>query len=165
MTAKELPDEIDGNPKILAALEAIRGAAAVKLGFIADARDSATLSPAVPKMTIVAPPDSFKTSGGETVEAASVDMIGRMMSMQKTHKSYALTGALCTAAAAVVEGSIVRGAVRKGFDPGNLRIGHPGGLIQAGVETEKDQEGNVAIPWAFGYRTARLLMNGTAYYR
>lgn len=165
LTGRELPDEIDGNPKTLAMLEAIRGAAAVKLGLISDARDSATLSPAVPKMTIVARSDTFKTASGETVDRSSIDMLGRMMSMQKTHKTYALTGALCTASAAVVEGSVVRQVVREGFDPSNLRIGHPGGLIQAGVETEKDQNGNLAIHWAFGYRTARLLMTGTAYYR
>jgi hypothetical protein len=165
LTGSELPDELDGNPKTLAMLEAIRGAAAVALGLIADPKDSALLSPAVPKMTVVAPPAEFRTASGETVEAASIDLLGRMMSMQRTHKTYALTGALCTAAAAVVEGSIVRAAARKGFDPGNLRIGHPGGLIQAGVETEKDSDGKTAIPWAFGYRTARLLMNGTAYYK
>ena len=84
--------------------------------------------------------------------------------MQKTHKSYALTGALCTAAAAVVEGSLVHEVVRSDFNPADLRIGHPGGIIRAGVDVEGDKEGIPSIPWAYGFRTARLLMHGTAYY-
>ncbi|MFA6506835.1 MAG: PrpF domain-containing protein [Treponemataceae bacterium] len=165
LTGRELPEDIDTNPKTLAMLEAIRGMAAIRLGLIEKLSDSATLSPAVPKMTVVSKAETYTTAGGEMVGTADIDMLGRMMSMQKTHKTYALTGALCTAAAAVVEGSIVHGIVRTGFDPRNLRIGHPGGIIQAGVETERDKDGMLAIPWAFGYRTARLLMKGTAFYR
>jgi len=165
MTGMELPDEIDGNPRILGLLESIRGAAACRLGFVHDPGDSALLSPAVPKMTIVAGPASFTTSSGQTVPATDIDMLGRMMSMQKTHKTYALTGALCTAAAAVIEGTVVHRVIHEGFDHGNMRIGHPGGLIQVGVETEQDKDGNMVISWAYGFRTARLLMRGTAFYR
>ena len=164
MTGRELPEEIDGNKSRLDMLEAIRGAAALRLGFVKNPGDSAALSPAVPKMTIVAKPGTFVTSNGETVDDSEIDLMGRMMSMQKTHKSYALTGALCTAAAAVVEGSLVHEVVRPGFDPADLRIGHPGGIIRAGVDFEDGEAGIPTIPWAYGFRTARLLMHGTAYY-
>jgi hypothetical protein len=165
MTGRELPDEIDGNTRTLGLLESIRGTAARKLGFVSDSRDSALLSAAVPKMTVVAGPASFRTSSGQSVDGNDIDMVGRMMSMQKTHKTYALTGALCTAAAAVIDGTVVHSVLHEGFDQGNLRIGHPGGLIQVGVETERGIDGNTVISWAYGFRTARLLMRGTAYYR
>ena len=164
LTGLELPDEIDGKPEVLSLLEAVRGAAAYRLGLVARPSDSAAISPAVPKMTIVAESAAFATASGERVTADDIDLVGRMMSMQKTHKTYALTGALCTAAAAVIEGTVVRAAARRGFDPRDLRIGHPGGIIRAGVDEERDGNGTVAIPWAYGFRTARMLMSGTAYY-
>lgn len=165
MSGCETPEEIDSNPGLLEMLERVRGSAAVRLGFIQDASDSVRMSPAVPKMTIVASPREFRTVDGAVMESSTVDMIGRMMSMQKTHKTYAFTGALCTAAAAVVDGSIVQRVCRIGFDPANLRIGHPGGLIKVGVDTAKGPDGELMILWAYGYRTARILMSGTAYYR
>ncbi len=164
-SGSELPEDIDGNPESLALLENIRGMAAYRLGFVKDPRTAAALSPAVPKMTIVARAKDYRTSSGELVRADEIDFLGRMMSMQKTHKSYALTGAVCTAAAAVIEGSVVWGAARPGFDPRNIRIGHPGGIIQAGVDKERGEDGSLTIPWAYGFRTARLIMSGTAFYR
>jgi 2-methylaconitate cis-trans-isomerase PrpF len=160
----ELPDEIDGNKALLERLEMVRGSAALRLGLVDAASKAAALSPAVPKMTIVAGPATFTTSSGEVVKKDDMDLTGRMMSMQKTHKSYALTGALCTASAAVIEGSIVHSLARRGFDPSGLRIGHPGGIIQAGVDFEPGEK-EPFISWAYGFRTARLIMHGTAYYR
>lgn len=161
----ELPDELDGSEKIMALLETIRGLAAQKLGFVEVWEDASLKSPAVPKMTIVEKPGSYRTVGGEDIDGNDMDLLGRMMSMQKTHKTYAMTGALCTVAAAVIPGTVVNGVVKDSFDRENMRIGHPGGLIQVGVDAGTDAEGEVEIAWAWGYRTARLIMKGTAYYK
>ena len=83
-----------------------------------------------------------------------------MMSMQKTHPSYAMTGAMCTAAA-VVPGSIVQQVLLKDVDTQFIRIGHPAGVLECGV----DYRENGAIPEiddSFGFRTANLLMEGIA---
>lgn len=169
LSGRELPDEIDSRPEILARLEAVRGTAAVLLGFATEWRKASTESPAVPKMTIVSEPAGYVRTDGGAMEADDIDLAGRMMSMQKTHKTYALTGALCTAAAAVIPGTIVNRIARPGFDPGDIRIGHPGGSIRAGVLMEDGAEidGNTVpeIVEAFGFRTARLIMSGTAFYR
>jgi len=161
----EMPEDLDGDSRTLAVLEAVRGAAALRLGLVKDPRQAATLSPAVPKMTIVAPPATYRAATGEEVAADSVDLVGRMMSMQRTHKTYALTGALCTAAAMVIPGSLVQEAARPGFIPERIRIGHPGGSIQVGVDMIPGEGGEPAITWAYGFRTARFIMQGTAYYR
>ncbi len=161
----ELPDELDSSEKTLALLETIRGVAAQKLGLVEDWKEAAFKSPAVPKMTIVERAKDYTTVNGEIISEREIDLLGRMMSMQKTHKTYALTGALCTAAAAAIPGTVVSAILKKSFNPGNLRIGHPGGLIPVGVETFINAQGEVEVLWAWGYRTARLLMKGITYYQ
>ncbi|WP_195252015.1 2-methylaconitate cis-trans isomerase PrpF family protein [Romboutsia sp. 1001713B170207_170306_H8] len=165
LTGKELPDEIDSNKDMLERLETIRGLGAVMLGFIDDYKESAEKSPGVPKLTIVAEPSTYTNVNGNVIEEKDMDLLGRMMSMQLTHKTYALTGALCTATAATIEGTIVNQVVRKGFNPESLNIAHPGGLMQNGVECNIDKDGNRDVPWVYGYRTSRMIMDGTVYYK
>lgn len=57
-------------------------------------------------MTFVAEPDAYETADGTTIRKEEIDLLSRMMSMQKSHPSYAMTGAMCMAAA-VVPGSVV----------------------------------------------------------
>jgi 2-methylaconitate cis-trans-isomerase PrpF len=163
MTGKESPADIEARPGLPGLLEKIRGAAAKTLGFIEKAEDSAWKSPTVPKMTIVAPPSGYERASGPCVEAEGIDLLGRMMSMQRPHPTYALTGAMCTAAAAVIPGTVVYEVRRKDADPGRLRIGHPGGIMEAGVDYREEPGGPVILR-TYGFRTARLLMKGTAYY-
>ena len=157
----ELPDAINGDPDLLRLLETIRGLAAVKLGLCSTPEEAAWVTPGLPKMTLVAPSQEYTTSAGEKVQADQVDLVARMMSMQKTHPSYAMTGAMCTAAAAAVPGTLVRQVLRPGCDLQDIRIGHPGGILPCGV----DPEGEGPVPGirdTFGYRTANLLLEGLA---
>lgn len=161
LTGTELPDAINGDPELLRLLETIRGLAAVKLGLCSTPEEAAWVTPGLPKMTLVAPPREYTTSAGEEVLADQVDLVARMMSMQKTHPSYAMTGAMCTAAAAAVPGTLVQQVLRAGCDLQNIRIGHPGGILPCGV----DPEGEGPVPVirdTFGYRTANLLLEGLA---
>lgn len=84
-----------------------------------------------------------------------------MMSMQKAHPSYAMTGAMCTAAAAIIPGTIVNQVMRKDFDPDNIRIGHASGILPCGVTFEAAAP-VPKVEQTFGYRTANLIMEGTA---
>ena len=161
LTGTELPDAINGDPELLRLLETIRGLAAVKLGLCEKPEEAAWVTPGLPKMTLVALPASYTTSAGETIEADQVDLVARMMSMQKAHPSYAMTGAMCTAAAAAVPGTLVRQVFRPEGDLQNIRIGHPGGILPCGVEWKE----NGTVPEildTFGYRTANLLLEGLA---
>ncbi len=160
----ELPAELDANAEMLDALERIRGMAAVKLGLIKDYTCSAWDTPGIPKVTFVAPAEGYTASDGTRIEKESIDMLSRMMSMQKTHPSYAMTGAMCTAAAAVVSGSIVQQVLSKEASAQSIRIGHPGGILTCGV----DYKDNGTIPTVddtFGFRTANLLLEGIAIVR
>ena len=164
LTGKELPDELNANAEKLDLLEKVRGLAAVKLGLCKDYTRSAWETPGIPKMTFVAEADDYVTPDGKEIKKGQIDLLSHMMSMQKTHPSYAMTGAMCTAAAAVVPGSIVQQVLPRDVDTQFIRIGHPAGVLECGV----DYRENGPIPEiddTFGFRTANLLMEGVAVIR
>lgn len=164
LTGKELPDELNADAEKLDLLEKVRGLAAVKLGLCKDYTRSAWETPGIPKMTFVAEADDYVTPDGKEIKKEQIDLLSHMMSMQKTHPSYAMTGAMCTAAAAVVPGSIVQQVLPEDVDTQFIRIGHPAGVLECGV----DYKENGAIPViddTFGFRTANLLMEGVAVIR
>lgn len=158
----ELPEELDQDQEKLELLEKVRGIAAVKLGLITDYKKSAWETPGIPKMTFVASPSEYTALNGEKIEQNQIDLLSRMMSMQKTHPTYAMTGAMCTAAAAIIPDSVVSQVLREGADTQYIRIGHPGGILEAGVDY-KIVEKNIVIDDTFGFRTANLLLEGLAY--
>lgn len=160
----EFPAELDGSPEKLELLEKIRGAAAVKLGLIKDYRRSAWDTPGVPKMTFVAKADSYQTADGNVLQKKDIDLLSRMMSMQKAHPTYAMTGAMCTAAASVVPGSIVAQMLGPEIDYHAIRIGHPAGVLEVGVDFEEGDKEPV-IRYTSGIRTANLLMEGNFIYK
>ncbi len=169
----ELPKDVDGDPVMLDRLEKIRGMAAFKLGLVSDPARSAWDSPGIPKMTFVSSPRDYSAADGSEVKADMIDITSRMMSMQKTHPSYAMTGAMCTAAAAVIPGTVVNEVLSErvmaeaetlGKESGLLsaliRIGHPSGILDAGVEFVPAEGGLPLVRDTYGFRTARLLMKG-----
>ena len=163
LTGKELPDEINGNPETLDLLEKIRGLAAQKLNLIDDYKRSAWDSPGIPKMTFVAEPEDYTASDGREIAQKDIDLLSRMMSMQKAHPSYAMTGAMCTAAAAVTPGSVVNQVLAPNADTQFIRIGHAAGILECGADfTLKAGETVPEIDDTFGFRTANLLMEGIA---
>ena len=160
LTGKELPDELNADSEKLELLEKIRGMAAVKLGLIDDYTKSAWETPGIPKMTFVAEPENYANMEGKEIKKEEIDLLSRMMSMQKTHPSYAMTGAMCTAAAVVVKGSIVNQVCADDIDTQFIRIGHPGGILECGVDYRESDE-KLDIQDTFGFRTANLIMDGT----
>lgn len=160
LTGKELPDELNADPEKLELLEKVRGVAAVKLGLIDDYTKSAWETPGIPKMTFVAKPENYVNMEGKEIKKEEIDLLSRMMSMQKTHPSYAMTGAMCTAAAVVVKGSIVNQVCADDIDTQFIRIGHPGGILECGVDYRESDE-KLDIQDTFGFRTANLIMEGT----
>lgn len=162
LNGTETAAQLEANGQLLKQFEQVRGAAAVRLGFVERAEDAAALSPGVPKLTLLAAPADYQIPSGETISGDAYDLHGQMMSMQKPHQTYALTGAMCTAAAAAVPGTLVHSLMRPGADPGQLRIGHPGGIMEAAAQWKEAPEG-VVVERVSGLRTARMLMRGEAF--
>ncbi len=155
-------DQIAADEPLLRKCEEIRSVVAEIMG-IAKKEDATRLSPGVPKIALVSPPTTYQTPKGR-VDARDVDVVARMTALQKLHKAYAVTGAVCLGAAAKVEGTIVNEIYRRvqPENPPAVRIGHPSGTIQVEIETRKENGGLILSKAALA-RTARLLMDGTVY--
>ena len=158
----ETLEEIAGNSVLLKKCEEIRSVVAEIMG-IAKKEEATQKSPGVPKIALVSPPTSYQSPKGK-VEASEVDIVARMTALQKLHKAFAVTGAVCLGTAAKVEGTIVNEIFRR-VQPGNpsaVRIGHPSGTIQVEIGIEK-RNGSLELTKAALARTARLLMDGHVY--
>jgi hypothetical protein len=162
LSGLEMPDQVDGDPALLARIETIRAHAAVRMGLARTPDEATTSSPGVPKLAFVAPPASYTSTRGRAVEAHRIDLVGRIMSMGRLHRSFALTGAICTAVGALVEGTLVHAAAREGpAEHRTVRIGHPAGIIEAGA-TVRRRDGIWVVEKVTTRRTARRLMEGMA---
>jgi len=148
-TGTETPTAIDADRALSARLERIRVAAAKRMGIAP--------GPGQPKIAMVAPAQAFTALDGVPYDPDQVDLVARAISMGNCHRAFMLTGAMCLAVAARIDGTLVHEA--SGAPKGDVRLGHPSGVvpIDAGVGMRD------GAPWAERvtvYRTARRLMEG-----
>lgn len=163
LSGTETAAELDADPALLARLEAIRGAAAVRMGMIpGPASQARRQSPAVPILGVVARPADYESPlEGRRVAAAEVDLVSRLQFMQQTHKTYAGTSTVCTGVAARLHGTVVH-EVARATNGIRLRIGHPAGVIE--TEAVVDVAGReLVVRRATLGRTARRIMDGTVF--
>jgi 2-methylaconitate cis-trans-isomerase PrpF len=162
LRGNETMDEFGNNAAILKKCEEIRSVVAEIMG-IARKEEATSKSPGVPKIAVVAPPATYSTPKGQ-VDASQIDIVARMTALQKLHKAYAVTGAVCLGAAAKIHGTIVNEIYRKlqPDDPPAVRIGHPTGKIQVEIVIE-EKNGQLELTKAALARTARLLIDGSVY--
>jgi len=157
-----MPDQVDGDPALLRKIELIRAHAGVRMGLAHSPEEASAKSPGVPKIAFVSPPSTYLSTRGATVQADSIDLVGRIMSMGRLHRSYAVSGAGCTAVAALIEGTIVNEVIREGpLHERVIRIGHPAGVIEVGARVTRQNDDWIAEK-VITYRTARRLMEGYA---
>lgn len=164
MTGTELPEEINNNTEISDLLEKIRGTACVMMGFAKDLEDATANSPAVPKVGFVTAPLSYQDISDEFVTADSMDVCTRVISVFKCHKACPLTSASAISVAAALKGSVVEKVLRPMDSIGNIRIGHPSGVMTMCPEL-LDNGGELKLPSVAVQRTARRIMDGMVYIR
>lgn len=146
LTPPFVPGDLNADPALLTRMEAIRAAAAVRLGIAATPEEATRALPSQPKLMLVAP--------GE----AGVSLWTTMTSMQRFHHAVAGTVAMCTAAAVMIPGTI---PARLGVADGTtVVIGHPKGRAEIAVDLVDGDVTGVRV-----VRTARLLMEGQVFHR
>lgn len=141
-------------------LEAIRSHASVMIGLAGSPEEATRKTQAVPKMAVVSPPQSYQATNGESIDASRIDLTARIMSMGALHRSYAVTGAICTVGAAMMAGTVVHDVLAPASHAKQMiRLGHPGGIIEIGAVAEKSGNAYIYREAVLG-RTARRLMEG-----
>ena len=158
----ESPKEIDSDPKMLALLEEIRTTASVTMGIAPDKKTAHEDIKAVPMVAFISPPHEYCSHiDGTVVTPDQIDFVSRDMFMGIMHKTYSGTATVCTGCAAATPGTIVAEAIGHPIQHGQVRIGHPGGIIECDVDID---EAGVIVKAAYG-RTARRIMEGYVYVR
>lgn len=160
LSGVELPDDL--GEADLARLEQIRAAGAVRLGLVEAPELAAAVSPAIPKLYVVSPPAAYVDLVGRRIAASEIDLTGRGLSMQRPHRAYAGTVAVCTAAAAGIPGTLLADIVGDRPADRPLRIGHPGGVMLVEGRVEIGPNGPILAGAAIE-RTARRIMDGVVY--
>ena len=140
------PDQLDKDQATMDLLEDIRKAGAKLMGLPNVA--------SIPKIAIISAPQP-------SIDA--VDIVARVLSMEKTHKAIPLTIALNVGVASNILGTLPNSLAKaKGGTTGrdSVVVGHPSGTLQVGAEMRDGEVKSGVL-----HRTARPLMRGEVYWR
>ncbi|KAF1977892.1 DUF453-domain-containing protein, partial [Bimuria novae-zelandiae CBS 107.79] len=155
-----LPHELNEQRDKLIMLEKIRKTAAVAMG-ITD--DEATVPRTIPKIAVVSQSAQHTTVSGATLKDSQVDIVVRFISDSEPHHAIPLTGALTTALAARMSGTVVDQVLApEEVVEGVLTIAHPSGRLHVKLDYDRSKKpprwvGSVST-------TAQRLFAGKAYW-
>jgi 2-methylaconitate cis-trans-isomerase PrpF len=155
----EAPADIDARAQIMGWLENIRAQATVMMGIAKTVEDATENFPAAPWVGMVAPPQDAQTLAGEPIKADDGDLTARILSSGNTHRALPLTGALCCATGARIEGTVIHRHTRPKPEDADIQIMQPSGIIPVACTVTKSAEGWIAEQ-AGVYRTQRRLFEG-----
>lgn len=156
----ELQDVINGDDIALERFETIRAYGALKMGVIKHL-DEATTSQHTPKIAFVAPAAQYLTSSGKTINAQSINLSVRALSMGKLHHAMMGTAAVAIGTAAAIPGTLVNLAA--GCEElQSVIFGHPSGTLKVGAQTQFEN-GMWKVNKVSMSRSARKLMRGEVF--
>ena len=152
--------ELNANLDVMEHIERIRCLAAKACGFVENWEDARTKSTSLPKVAIISEPQDYIDMDGKKIQAESMDICVRAISVGALHKAYPITVTIATGAAALLPGTIVSDMVKIEEGRTVVRLGHSSGVtdVDVRVEGEKVIKGGVT-------RSARRIMDGYVYIR
>lgn len=161
LTGRELPEQVNSDRSILEKFEAIRAVAAEMIGLVKSREEATRKSPLIPFVAMVSKKCDYTASSDIKVRAQDISLVARIFSLQKMHYTFAVTGAMCTGAAAKIDGTVVNEVLDK--ESQTVVIGHAKGILDVKVDSKRTSSG-VQIKGITIGRTARKLMEGRAFY-
>ncbi len=164
LTALEEPNALDADKALGERLRGIWVAAGQKMGLRSSdgtpmTAEQLARSETIPKICIVASPSDEERQQGTHIRV-------RYFTPQAAHKSMAVTGGACLAAACLVPGSTAAQVV-VGVEPLTAEMGervvglaNPAGVLRAGISGRQLADGSFDMPAASYERSAQTLMQG-----
>lgn len=143
LAGDEAPSVLSADQALLSRLDAVRQAAAVRMGLVETLEDARTQVPNLPLVALVSDADK-----------SEADVRVRMISAGQPHKATPLTGAMCLAVAARLPGTIPEAVVGR-VEGDVLRIAHASGVLPVDADVREGVAHGVTV-----FRTARRLMEG-----
>ena len=160
--ADESPEDLEQDPDLRARMQPLWVAAGLAMGLERDGRrmtaEELAVSETVPKMCLVAPPTGAEAERGVHIRA-------RYFTPQTCHRSMAVTGGSCLAAACLIPGTVAHdvaaGLESLGPEPAEheVGIGNPAGVLRAVIHGASEG-GEIAISSASYMRSAQILIRG-----
>ncbi|OZI37374.1 hypothetical protein CAL29_02860 [Bordetella genomosp. 10] len=150
LTGGETPAELDADSRALMYCEAIRRAAAVKIGIATDADDARLRVRSLPQVALLSSPSR-----------EDCHLRVRVMSTGQPHRATPLTGGMCVAAAIHLDGTVAHAMARRPTGE-DVAIEHPSGILLVGAKVQ-EKDGRPHVCETSVYRTARRLMEGKVY--
>lgn len=157
-TGTELQGAINGDPEALERFETIRAHGAIRMGLIENVAEAAGRQH-TPKVAFVGKPQGYAASSGKEINADSIDLVVRALSMGLLHHAMMGTAAVAIAIANAIPGTLVNLAAGGG-ERDSVRFGHPSGTLKVGGEAKQDSGEWTAVK-AVMSRSARVLMEGS----
>jgi hypothetical protein len=154
------PADWENDEDLWGRMEAVRGAAAVRLKMAETLEDAKRNTPAVPKIIALRSPRAYVDLQGRQQTQESHQLMILTAAMGVMHRSMAVTGAIATAAAAVLPGSVVNEI--RGDNGADVVIGHPSGSISLTAELIRDRGIWMTKKIALN-RTAREILKGEVF--
>jgi 4-oxalomesaconate tautomerase len=161
--ASEAPGALDADSALLARLQKIWVEAGLRMGL--KDKNGAPLSEAalaasetVPKVCIIAPPSDDEASKGANIRV-------RYFTPQACHKSLAVTGGACLAAACLIPGTVAHGiaqgvgALGANEEDHFVRMANPAGILKATINGAS-RDGDITMPSAAYERSTQVLLRG-----
>jgi 4-oxalomesaconate tautomerase len=139
VTGDEEPEELEANDALVAKVRDLRAAAAQAMGMTEDLAASTT-----PKVVLVSAP-------------AAGTIATRSFIPHRVHQAVGVLGAATVAAAVVLPGTVAAAVAGRRVGDA-VRIEHPTGFLDIGVETTANGVGRITV-----LRTAHLIMDGSVH--
>lgn len=156
LTGAETVDELDANRDLMDRLERIRRAGGVAMGL---GKSASAVGLANPKIAVLSPAQEFTALDGTRIGAEDHDISIRIISMGRWHRAVTVTGALCLATAASIDGTVAADIFSVTGTDRPLRVGQPSGVVAVASSTRREDARWVAESASL-FRTARILMRG-----
>lgn len=161
LTEGSLFTDLSANTELLQTLESARCEISHQSG-LTKSRQEAADAPAIPKIAIVAPPHDYVTASGKEIKKDQVDIVAKMVSMGRFHRTFAGSGLYNLAAATLLPGTIPNrcAGIKKSEGEHVIRIGHPDGIAEVNVRLTEDGKD---VEYVGLERTARRIIKGNLY--